>query len=202
MQICDRDRIGRQPLRMTMTLKHPQQELSMGKQRGPGEDAAKLIGQLAAKGVAVESGTVLSAAATDDLLAISGRSQKEVERLVAEAYRRLGYQVDALGGGAAAAEAGMLLTKAAQRVLLQCKYWKTRKIAEQPVRELYGVMAAHNANAGILVTTGSITLEASRFAGFGRIQLIDGPRLLAMLRQNGAAQQPAEPAQRTHSGAR
>jgi restriction system protein len=55
-----------------------------------------------------------------------------------------------------------------------------------PVRELYGMMAAHSANAGILITSGSFTLEASRFAGYGRIQLIDGPRLLAMLREGAA----------------
>jgi restriction system protein len=174
----------------------------MSKQRGTGDEAARLIDRLAAKGVAVESGAVLSAAATDDLLAISARSQPEVERLVAEAYRCLGYQVDAPGDSAAPAEAAMLLTKATQRILLQCKYWKTRKITEKPVRELHGVMAAHHANAGILVTTGSVTLDASRFAGFGRIQLLDGPRLLAMLRQNGAAQPAAKPAQRTHTGVR
>jgi restriction system protein len=174
----------------------------MGKQRGAGEDGAGLVDRLAAKGVAAHSPTVLTAAATDDLLAISGLSEKEVERLVAEAYRGQGYQVDDLGGAAAQPETGILLTKAAQRVLLQCRHWKSRKIAEKPVRELYGMMAAHSANAGILVTTGSFTLEASRFAGFGRIQLIDGPRLLAMLREKVAAQPPAAQAPRANSAAR
>jgi restriction system protein len=174
----------------------------MGKQRGSGEDEASLIDRLAAKGAAVPTGAVLSAAATDDLLAISALSQQEVERLVAQAHRRLGYQVDEAGSSAAPAEAGFLLTKAAQRVLVQCKYWKTRKVADKPVRELYGMMAAHSANAGILVTTGNFTLEASRFAGFGRIQLIDGPRLLALLRQGAVAEPSAGPGQRANSGAR
>jgi restriction system protein len=107
--------------------------------------------------------------------------------VVAEAYRRQGYQVTALAASVGAPDAGMLLTKDAQRLLLQCKYWKTRKLAEMPVRELYGMMAEQGANAGILITSGSFTLEASRFAGYGRIQLIDGPRLLALLRQNTAA---------------
>jgi len=154
----------------------------MGKQHSAGEQATGLIGRLSGKG-----GAVLSDAAADDLLAISGLSRKEVERLVAEAYRRQGYQVDELGATAGESDAGMLLTKATQRVLMQCKYWKTRKLAEMPVRELYGMMAAQSANAGILITSGSFTLEASRFAGYGRIQLIDGPRLLAMLQQAAAA---------------
>ncbi len=159
----------------------------MGKHRSAAEQSPGVIAGLSGKG-----GGVLSAAAADDLLAISGLSRKEVERLVAEAYRRQGYQVDELGTTTGDADAGMLLSKAAQRVLLQCKYWNTRKIAEMPVRELYGMMAAHNANAGILITSGSFTLEASRFAGYGRIQLIDGPRLLAMLQQGAAADTRAQ----------
>ena len=154
----------------------------MAKQRSAGEQATGLMNRLSGNGSAV-----LSAAAADDLLAVSGLSRKEVERLVAEAYRRQGYQVDALGAASGDCDAGMLLSKATQRVLLQCKYWKTRKLAELPVRELYGMMAAQNANAGILITSGSFTLEASRFAGYGRIQLIDGPRLLALLQQGAAA---------------
>jgi restriction system protein len=156
----------------------------MGKQRSGGKENMNLINRLSGK-----SPEVLTAAAADDLLAISGLAQTEVERVVTDAYRRRGYQVVALAASGAAPDAGLLLTKAMQRLLLQCKYWNSRKIAEMPVRELYGMMAAHNANAGMLITSGNFTLEASRFAGYGSIQLIDGPRLLALLRDNEAAQQ-------------
>jgi restriction system protein len=156
----------------------------MGKQRSGGKENMNLINRLSGK-----SPEVLTAAAADDLLAISGLAQTEVERVVTDAYRRRGYQVVALAASGAEPAAGLLLTKAMQRLLLQCKYWNSRKIAEMPVRELYGMMAAHNANAGMLITSGNFTLEASRFAGYGSIQLIDGPRLLALLRDNEAAQQ-------------
>jgi restriction system protein len=163
-----------------------QQDESMGKQRGSGEPSTNLIDRLSAG-----TGDLLTAAAADDLLVISGLAQEEVERVVVEAYRRQGYQPVELGESGAEPDAGTLLAKATQRVLLQCKYWCTRKIAEMPVRELFGMMAVHNANAGILVTSGSFTLEASRFAGYGSIQLIDGPRLLALLRHNQATPQSA-----------
>jgi restriction system protein len=169
----------------------------MGKQRNAGEDSASLIGQLSGKGA-----EELSAAAADALLAISGMSPKEVERLAVKAYRRQGYELVELGGSAAESVAGMLLTKATQRVLMQCKYWNTRKIAEMPVRELYGMMAEHNANAGMLITSGSFTLEASRFAGYGRIQLVDGPQLLALLHEGNAAVPSAEPAARANTAVR
>ena len=127
----------------------------MTKQRNSSEESMNLIDRLSGK-----APDLLTAGAADDLLAISGLAQKEVEWVVAEAYRRQGYQVVALATSTSKPDAGMLLTKATQRLLLQCKYWSTRKIAEMPVRELYGMMAAHSANAGILITSGSFTLEA------------------------------------------
>jgi len=168
----------------------------MGKQHG-GDHGTDLIERLAGK-----SGDVLSPAAADDLLVLSGLAQAEVERVVTDVYRRQGFQAADLTVSGAEPDGGTLLTKAAQRLLLQCKYWHSRKIAEMPVRELYGMMAAHNANAGILVSGGSFTLEASRFASYGCIQLIDGPRLLALLRETQTAQPPAGAGARTGSAAR
>jgi restriction system protein len=165
----------------------------MAKQRDAGEYSRSLSGQLSGKGT-----EELSPAGADELLAISGLSAQEVERLAVQAYRRQGYQVTPL----AAAHAGLLLTKDAQRLLLQCKFWKTRKLAETPVRELYGMMAEHDANAGMLITSGSFTLEASRFAGYGRIQLIDGPRLLALLHEGNAADPSTGPAARANAAVR
>jgi len=169
----------------------------MAKQRDAGEDSADRTGQISGK-----RAQLLSAAAADDLLAISGMSSKDVARFAVQAYQRQGYQWVEAGGSAAQSDAGILLTKATQRLLLQCKYWNTRKIAEMPVRELYGMMAEHDANAGMLITSGSFTLEASRFAGYGRIQLIDGPRLLALLHEGEAAGASGASATRAHPGAR
>ncbi|MFI4868355.1 MAG: restriction endonuclease [Steroidobacterales bacterium] len=169
----------------------------MAKQREAAEHSSGPIGQSSGKGA-----QVLSAAAADDLLAISGMSRQDVARLAVQAYQRQGYQLVEAGGSAAQSDAGIVLSKATQRLLLQCKYWKTRKIAEMPVRELYGMMAEHNANAGMLITSGSFTLEASRFAGYGCIQLIDGPRLLALLQDGEAADPSAASAARANAAAR
>jgi restriction system protein len=175
-----------------MRAEYRSQDQSMAKQRNPGEVGASSSNRSA------KATDVLSATAAENMLAISGLSQHEVERLVAQAYRRQGYEVVDLAGS----DAGQLLTKATQRLLLQCKHWKARQLAEMPVRELYGMMAEQNANAGILITSGSFTLEASRFAGYGSIQLIDGPRLLALLREDAAAEQSAQHAPRVNSAAR
>ena len=132
----------------------------------------------------------LSAAATDALLKIEGLSMQEVARLAAGAYRVRGYEVLALKG-ADSEDDDLLLTRQEQRVLLHCKHWKTRKVGEMPVRELYGVMAAHSATGGVMISAGSFTLEASRFAGLGGIELLDGGQFRQLLnRQHADAAMP------------
>jgi restriction system protein len=130
----------------------------------------------------------LNAAATDALLKLDGMSIQEVERLATGAYRVRGYEVRVLDS-ADSQDNDLLLTRETQRVLLQCKYWKTRKIGEMPVRELYGVMAAHSATGGVLISSGTFSLEASRFAGLGGIELLDAGKFRQLLSRESA--QPA-----------
>ncbi|HEY1726284.1 MAG TPA: restriction endonuclease [Steroidobacteraceae bacterium] len=145
---------------------------------------------------------MLSPKATEQLLALTNLSRQELEQRVSAAYRRLGFQLPASLAASGGAEDGVLMTHGKQRVLLQCKHCKARKITEVAVRELFGMMAAQEAEAGILITCGSITLEASRFAGFGRIQLLDGAKLLALLSLQSVKIDTAEPAARGKSSAR
>lgn len=127
----------------------------------------------------------LNAAATDALLKLDGMSIQEVERLASGAYRVRGYEVRVLSS-ADSHDNDLLLTRESQRVLLQCKFWKTRKIGEMPVRELYGVMAAHSATGGVLISSGTFSLEASRFAGLGGIELLDAGKFRQLLGRESA----------------
>jgi restriction system protein len=128
----------------------------------------------------------LTAAATDALLKFDGLSQQDVERLLTGAYRARGYEVRPIRLAGEDDEGDLLLTKEAHRILLQGKHWKSRKVGEMPVRELYGAMAAHSATGGILISSGTFTLEATRFAGFGGIELIDPAKLRVLLQRKPA----------------
>jgi restriction system protein len=130
--------------------------------------------------------SVLSASAADAMLKMSEWSVADVERVSTAAYRSRGFEVTASG-------ADWLMTKESQRLLLQCRHWKSRKVSEMPVRELYGTMAAHSATGGVLISAGQFTLEAVRFAGFGGIELLDGPKLMSLLqgRVEGTQAAPA-----------
>ena len=67
--------------------------------------------------------------------------------------------------------------------MVQCKQWKAYKVGVDVVRELYGVMAAKGATGGIVVTSGRFTDDASKFAAGRNVRLIDGPKLIALIKQ-------------------
>lgn len=132
-------------------------------------------------------------------------SWQKFKLLVGEAYRRRGYQVEERGGASADGGIDLVLTRPAQsgreKVLVQCKQWRARRVGVDVVRELYGVMAATGASAGIVVTSGSYTEEATAFASGRNLTLLDGPRLVELIgpverpiaREAGAAAVPACP---------
>jgi ssDNA-binding Zn-finger/Zn-ribbon topoisomerase 1 len=66
---------------------------------------------------------------------------------------------------------------------VQCKSWQTRKVGVNVVRELYGVMAAENIAEGIVASAGEFSEDAIAFAKDKKIQLLDGVKLLALIKQ-------------------
>lgn len=116
-----------------------------------------------------------------DAAALDGMGWREFELLVGEAYRLQGYRVIESGGGGPDGGVDLVLTKGSERFFVQCKQWKAYKVGVGVVRELYGVMAAKGATGGAVVTAGSFSADAQEFAQGRNIELIDGPRLFAMI---------------------
>ena len=106
---------------------------------------------------------------------------KEFEELVAEAYRRRGYNVTENRRGGADGGVDVRLSKNGQTHLVQCKQWKTQKVGVKVVREMFGVMTAENAASVIIISSGKFTQEARNFAGGKPIELVDGEALLQMI---------------------
>lgn len=117
-----------------------------------------------------------------DIESLRTLSWREFEQLVGEAYRRQGYVVEETGG---TADGGvdLVLRKAGETTLVQCKQWNTWKVGVTIVRELYGVMAAENAAHGVVVTCGRFTREAQAFAEGKALELVDGPALWRLVRE-------------------
>ena len=128
--------------------------------------------------------------------ALVGMTWLEFELLVGEAYRLQGYRVSETGGGGPDGGVDLALTKGNEIFLVQCKQWKAFKVGVDVVRELYGVMAAKGATGGFVVTSGRFTDDAKAFADGRNVQLVDGPKLFAMIKQaklslTATAQPPA-----------
>lgn len=105
---------------------------------------------------------------------------KNFEELVAEAYRRLGYQVTE---GELGPDGGIdiELRKDGELLLVQCKQWKARKVGVSIIREMYGVLTASNANEIIIICSGRFTQEAYSFALDKPMTLMDGYKLSALI---------------------
>lgn len=128
-------------------------------------------------------------------------SWQQFEGLVAEFFRRRGYAVQQTGGDGPDGGVDLVLKKGSDTYLVQCKQWKAYKVGVQPVRELYGVMAARGAAGGFVITSGEFSAEAKAFARGLNIQLFDGARLHQLIREARAIREsplrdptPAAPA--------
>jgi restriction system protein len=119
--------------------------------------------------------------------AVAHMTWLEFEALVGEFFRREGYSVVAQGGAGPDGGVDVLLKKGSDRYLVQCKHWRALRVGVQPVRELYGVMAAQRVAGGFVVTSGGFTEEADRFAAGREIKLIDGQALQRGIRKQANA---------------
>lgn len=117
----------------------------------------------------------------DSLQSLAETGWRNFERLVGEAFRRQGYSVEETGLGGPDGGIDLILRKDGLRTLVQCKQWKRQQVGVAIVREMYGLMAHHQAAAVKIVTTGSFTRDASNFVAGKPIELVSGEQLLRMI---------------------
>ena len=142
---------------------------------------------------------VVKVAESDSPAALGAMTWQEFEGLVQEAFRLRGYSVRRLGGDGPDGGVDLVLDRGAEKVLVQCKQWRAMRVGVSVVRELYGVMAAQGAAAGIVVTSGSFTPDAVEFASGRNVRLIAGPELMELIREAKASVPREVAAVRPHS---
>lgn len=130
---------------------------------------------------------VLKVAESDSPAALNEMTWREFEGLIQEAFRLRGYSVRRVGGDGPDGGVDLILDRGAEKVLVQCKQWRAMRVGVSVVRELYGVMAAQGAAAGIVVTSGSFTPDAVEFASGRNVRLIAGPELMELIREAKAS---------------
>lgn len=117
----------------------------------------------------------------DSLNSLARLHWKQFEEILAEVFRRQGYAVGEHLGSGPDGGVDLVLRREGKVTLLQCKLWTGKPVGVTIVRELFGVMAAERADAGILVTTAKFTKECEAFARGKPIRLLDGEALLPLV---------------------
>lgn len=98
-------------------------------------------------------------------------------RVISEAYRRRGYQVEASRSGAF----DFKLTKNGQITLVQCRRWKVNQVGIAPVRELYEAMNRHEAYNCVCIAAGEFSESAREFAAGKPVILLNGAALAELV---------------------
>lgn len=125
----------------------------------------------------------LAAATADPAAALERMSWADFERLLADAFRRRGYQVSEAGGKAPDGGVDLRLRREGKVQVVQAKHWRTRSVGVKVARELFGVMTAEGAAGAILVTSGDFTAETRKFAEGKPLELVDGKELARLLQE-------------------
>jgi restriction system protein len=117
-----------------------------------------------------------------NLASILALPWKRFEDLLGEAFRRQGFKVEETLGGGADGGIDLLLGRAGNVTVVQCKRRNGAPVGVREVRELYGVLHHRGASAAKLVATTSFTPDAVAFAKGKPIELVDSTALLHLIR--------------------
>lgn len=117
---------------------------------------------------------------------LAGEGWARLEQLLADYYRRQGYDVEHCGTGGRASRfdggVDLRLRRGSDIIVVQCKHWNAYKVPHNEVHQLLGIMVNEQASGAILVTSGEFTKAAIEAAGrHGHVQLVDGDDLREML---------------------
>ncbi len=119
--------------------------------------------------------------AQQDINSIRDLSWKRFEELVGESYRRQGYWVKENDGAGPDGGIDLVISKGGKRYLVQCKQYRVQKVGVKIVREMYGLVAAEQAAGGIVITSGTFTRDADRFADGKSLELVDCTQLAQLV---------------------
>jgi restriction system protein len=116
-----------------------------------------------------------------EIRAIQTLSHRQFENLVAETYGRSGYLV--LEHSTFEEDQGidLVLRKSANLYLVRCRNWQSKKIDLEIINKMYSLMYDRQASGTIIITSGTFSREAVRFAADKPIDLVDGRQLVELI---------------------
>jgi len=114
----------------------------------------------------------------------------QFEKLVALAYRKIGYSVTRRGGANPDGGIDLVLEREGQCSAVQCKHWKTWKVGVKEVREFLGALTDAGIKKGIFITLRGYTGEAKQLAEKHGIDVVDALGFAKMIEGTNAGFDP------------
>lgn len=103
---------------------------------------------------------------------------QQFEEMTSEYFLLQGFKSRVVGGGGSDGGIDVVIEKNGRSYIVQCKHWKTKKVGVQIVREMYGLVHAHNAYGAKVVSTIGYSKQAYEFAKGKPIELITGKQII------------------------
>jgi restriction system protein len=128
------------------------------------------------------------------LAQLGSLSPEGFEEFVAELFEALGFEVERVGGTGDEG-ADLRVTRAGLAGVVQCKYFSRGVIGSPELQKFLGTIHHTRCHKGFFVTTRTFSLAAEKFVADHPIELIDGPRLVELVKEalGPAANRPPEP---------
>jgi restriction system protein len=106
-------------------------------------------------------------------------SWEEFSALMAEAFRRDGYDVAASPGKGA----DLQLRKSGRLALASCRRWKVAQSGLGPIKELLDALEQQDANDALFVTASDLTPNARDYAVDHAVRVVTGAELLQLVQR-------------------
>jgi restriction system protein len=110
-------------------------------------------------------------------------SWEAFEELCMIVFQKQGWRV--LGNEKKGADGGvdLWMKRRMRRAIVQCKRYEDAMVTVKVIREMYGLMHEYDVHEVYVVTSSRFTKECYRFVKDKPIVLIDGERLVSMIRK-------------------
>ena len=114
---------------------------------------------------------------------ILAMSEPQFENSLLQAYRQLGYRAKVVSDENKYPGVDVELTRPSEKIFVQYKNWRAHGIDLNQIRQLLLTAANHGATKAIVITTGFVTPQATRFAQASptKIELVDARALKCLL---------------------
>ena len=116
------------------------------------------------------------------LAQLTGLTPEGFEEFVGELFEAMGYEVECVGGTGDEG-ADLRIKRGDLRAVVQCKYHKSGVVGSPELQKFLGTIHHTGSHKGYFVTTRTFSLAAEKFVAEHPIELIDGPRLVELVRE-------------------